>query len=598
MRHQLPAALGAVILFCSAGTSLADPMTGPVRGVALNSINVNIHGATVPIGSSGDTSTNGINWLLDNIDDDQPDPSPSDPYAANRALVGPIIDSQLDNLLDTYQNAGVNMIRLVISPIFLRDDCTGYLTHSIYNPNVTNSLCNDFAYPNDAKLSTTFGANSNTTLFKDVNDLLKKINDHSPGKFQVEITLSGMGTYQGSVPTVGFECESLGGSGDTTTSIFTYTDNSGNFHDNRCSDNGDPNQPSFNHPFGNVEEYLYGWFQNVIIPNISGNIGLTEIGATLRPCAGTSCDVDDLNANAESVNNGEYIRAVWAWEQATFPPSQNMLVTYETAPQGKWTADPGEAQAIAHWANAHTPGLPYISMSIYVQENPGSSVWTYESAVNAVLLDYYAGAGGTPLWIDETGGQYTFVPAGQQNPNPYYSLTDAQTSLIGFLSASTCQAGLGKDIPKIIWIGDDDLNTNQLTTSQQHFGLVSGFDTDNNPIMQPYWVYLSQWYWRADAASPGKASDGVTAVVMNSSVRAQLLPCGISQGTPAFSVVQAPAHGAISALNSVNGAFTYTPNHGFWGADRMVFGTGSGPNSGGTETIYVYNPALMSVFLN
>lgn len=610
MRYQLLTVLGTAFLFCITSTAVAGPITGPIRGVSFNALNVNIDGQTAPVGPDGNPlvsgtniSISGIAWLIDNINDDNSKDSTISTFGQT------VIDKQLDNLLDTYQNAGVNWIRVLISANFFKTYCDAGQHGALYNPNYAHSYCNSYQYPGQYDPST--GQATNQVLFDDVNALLAHFNSGSHvGRFQVELTLSGAGTKKPSDTGITYECESIGLAGDTTGSAFIDTTKTPPI-DNTCRDDGDSSNPQFDHPFGNAEEYLYTWIMGVVVPNNNGNIGMTELGATLRPCAGNICYGSSSAAAPQQVNNGEFIENIWAWEQATLKLAYpSLIITYETAATYAGTADPIQAQSIAAWANLNTPGLPYISMTIYTQELPGSPANTYESAVNTLLAKYKASANGIPLWIDEFGGQYTYIPAGSQQPNPDYSIKDAENSLEGFLTATTCQAGLGLDIPKVAWVGDDDLNTSfniklnngagayNSTVPDNYYGLVDSFDADSNPIMKPQWNNLSHWYWHPDSAG---AADGVTASAMNSNVRAVFSSCGITQGSPSFSIITPPRHGTTNNLNGINGAFTYTPNANFWGTDTLTFSNGMAPDGTpltGIETIYVYNPALITVILN
>ncbi|HEY3645631.1 MAG TPA: Ig-like domain-containing protein [Gammaproteobacteria bacterium] len=596
IRYAFAAALFAAAATYTA-TCSADAQTGPIRGVAFNQLNVNIGGASGSINGSADGNPNntngnrnGLYYVLDNQDDNDP---------ATNQVVGEAIRSQIDNLLDAYENAGINTIRLVISGTFIQNYCAGPGLKAAANPNFTDSYCHTFSYP--GTLDPVTQVASNQKFFDAVNSLLAKFNSGShAGQFKVDITTTGIGTAKilaGGQRLVNYACESLGGLGDT--------DNAG--FDPNCGDLGDSANPPYDVPFGNLEEYLNSWFAKVIAPN-QAQIALVEIGATLRMCQVTTCDGDSA-ATDQEVNNGEYIKIVWAWEQANIKPQYpSVAVSYETEaqrPNGTAGAipDPSQVAAIVHWSNSNTPGLPYNSMSIYLAETHGTTTAQYESSANDLLSAYYGAAGSVPLWLDESGATVTYIPPGATPPSDTHDSNDAKSLLDGLLTATTCQAGLGKDIPKIIWIGTDDLNTNQLDSdpskTQELFRLIQGYDADNIPMPLPQWNKVSRWYWAQDQTSAG---DGYVATKKGTAISDQLSSCGISTGVPTFQVVTAPSHGTVTITNTATGAFTYTPHASFWGNDSFVFANGVGPlgvpSNSWTESIYVYNPAIMSVLIN
>jgi hypothetical protein len=588
------ASLAAAMTYAT--TSSADALTGPMRGVAFNQLNVNIGGASGPIGDSADgnpanssPNRNAIYYVLDNQDDDDP---------SSNQVVGQAIRAQIDNLLTAYEHAGINTIRLVISATFIQDYCNGSGSHPTTDPNYANSYCRSFSYPGLLSDPNNGGKPTNQALFDAVNSLLAKFNAGThAGNFKVDLSTTGIGTAQ--IQSDGsklknFTCESLGGGGDTNNAHF----------DPPCADFGDSNNPPFDVPFGNDEEYLSGWFANVIGPH-QDQIALAEIGVTLRMCQGTTCD-GDSSATTQEINNGEFIKVLWAWEQSVIKPQYPAVaVTYETEAQNSSLSgapDPSQVAAIAGWSWAHTPGVPYNSISIYPAEAHGTSEAQYESATNALLNAYYGASHGVPLWLDEFGATVSYVPTGVTPPSNPNNTNDAVKLLDGFLTASTCQAGLGRDIPKIVWIGTDDLNTNQLGSERELFRLISGFDADNVPITLQQWSNVNQWYQTADTSTP---ANGYVATLKATAIGGQLSSCGIPSGAPSFSMVSGPSHGTMSITNASTGAFSYTPASGFWGNDSFVFanavtqvGSTQVPVSTGTESIYVYDPAIMSVLIN
>ncbi len=89
---------------------------------------------------------------------------------------------------------------------------------------------------------------------------------------------------------------------------------------------------------------------------------------------------------------------------------------------------------------------------------------------------------------------------------------------------------------------------------------------------------------------PPTVSDGNVTTNQNMPVNGTLSgnnPCNC--GTPVFSVVTQPSHGNVNITNTSTGAFTYTPNAGYFGSDSFTFQLANGLNtsSAATESITI-----------
>ena len=579
MSYQFVRRMTVIIaLLAAAGLYTASAIATPINGVQFEWLN---------------THEEDIEWILDNLGAIYPDhnlptnyTAPTDAYgppgpggsapAVIAPGTGPLVTTEVNNLLAQYKAAGVNYIGLFISVSEIDNYCNnvggvGYNKNSpsdFYNPNASYSssysFCNDYSAHPYPQLNPDFVI----ALQNFIN-----ITNSGPyaGQFKIGIT------FFTQTAQTGYLCESEGGGniGDTPT----------------CPDNGDPNNPAYNHAYGNAEEYLANWI-NALIPT-NNNIGIVMLGGQLKVCDGAGCD-QDPGADAEVTNNGEWIKNIWQWKQSAFP---NLNATYEALSLSENdtaicnnSSDP-MIECVAHWANTYTPGLPYIAVSLYVPGAPGDSSSQYTQEANTQLSAYASAqpATPTPLWIEEYGG-----PISTNN----FIAQDQTNTINGFLAASFCGTDASQPYPKFLWNGGYDYNPSNPTGAQQ-FGVVSGFDSVGNPMMEPAWSTLSQWY--GYALSNAASSNGAVSTASDTSVTENLSICGLNGEMSFSNIVQTPTHGSVTITNTATGAFNYVPVAGFFGNDTFQF-TITYPDGSTspvtTESVTVYSPAEIAVTTN
>lgn len=382
-----------------------------------------------------DGQYNDLPWVLDHLSD-------------------PDVQAKLNNLFATYQAAGVNWIRLLIAPDFFETYAARFSVPCSTQP--TLAPCS--VYPN-----------VNQALLAEVNQFLAMT---AKAGFKVELNINPHSVA--GMP--GFFCDSSPMGPNSTTP--------------NCSD------PYYY----NDKEYYNNWFAGLNM----ANVGMVMLGGGINPCnPAYGCDRQGAT-NPMVINNGEWIMNIWAWKKANFP---TLNATYETVGVIAYNGNPNDTTQIgliAKWMDQYTPGLPYNAMSLYVSQpsdvtppwqfSPPWQWGNYATATDA-LLDAYAKASNTPLWIDEYG---TYVGWDQTEADQYQAL-------LGFLGASVCQRM--NQYPKFLWEAGNDYPNRQfpypttypLLGVMESFGLVmfyyggSGGSLDT-PYMRQGWSAISQFY--------------------------------------------------------------------------------------------------------
>jgi hypothetical protein len=222
-------------------------------------------------------------------------------------------------------------------------------------------------------------------------------------------------------------------------------------------------------PYSRDKLWYKTWIDNL---NYS-NLGMIMFGGDLSPCYLSGCEG---SASAELLprNHGAWIKSMWAWKQASYP---NLNAAYEViGVQALSNNSPVLIRLLANWINAHTPTVPVIAASLYVELPSGSSWQEYANATVAILDSYHA-ATSKPLWIDEFGKSFGTNWLEQDQRNAY----------LGFLGASVCWRQ--NRYARFAWVAGNDTPYD----GRNWFGLVSGF-SGVTPVMRPSWSDLSLYY--------------------------------------------------------------------------------------------------------
>ena len=537
-------------------TAPAANASGPVRGVWFEYVN---------------TTSQDFDWTLDQINQAEPsNPNPQiSSWAPNYSAQ---VVSEIKNMLSSYQAAGVNYISIMIDPTFM-----GLYCQSQNRINDNTSYCYDpnGQYPYPA---------INPRVVVAVENFLNLTNSGPfAGNFKIELAVDPLSTKRVS-DGFWYVCESAGGVGDT--------DNSG--YNPECSDNGDPSNPSFNHLYGNAEEYIYNWLTNVVTDNPGNNVGMALLGVQWDICNLNICD-GDSGESVMNVNNGEAIKKLWAWEQSTFATNfPGLTASYETIATNGTVASSNTTQMtnVVRWTTANTPGLPYLVGAMYIQEAPGAAATSYATdAYNQLVA--FADAQTTyhttaQLWIQEFGASVGTGAGGYYNGYTY-TIQDQENAINGTLLGMNCQKPA--HYPRFVWVTGNDYNANY--PSSVTFGLINGF-TNDIPAFQPGWQALDQWY--SDAQTVSSTSITAPTHVATNVMLPGTCPATFGDGLE-FSITTAPVHGTVSVTDTGAGTFTYTSNNYFWGTDSFQYQWSYG-SPATTVNVTVYSVPVMTTITN
>ena len=224
-------------------------------------------------------------------------------------------------------------------------------------------------------------------------------------------------------------------------------------------------------PYNLDKQWLNFWMNNLDFTDI----GLVMIGADLMPCAWEGSQIGFRCGNASAVtvtqNHARWIEAVWPWARQNWP---NHNMSYEVIAGSSTLA----ATTMATWISQHTPDVSLASASMYFDLPIGATIEDYKTYWRDVITSF-RNSSVKPLWIDEFGKR---IGTG-------YSETDQANFFMGFLEATAC-GSFPDTIPKLAWVGGDDYTSNR----NIWFGLFSGYDSEQNPIVRPAWKALSKAY--------------------------------------------------------------------------------------------------------
>jgi hypothetical protein len=207
-----------------------------------------------------------------------------------------------------------------------------------------------------------------------------------------------------------------------------------------------------------------------------------------------------------SNNHGKYITDVWHWFHNKYPSvpgtaefwTEKWNASYSTLPGMQYSADSALISATANWIGDSIPGMAYASIETYFYL-PVSSAYLsdYLSTEKNLLSAYFSSSfylsSQTPLWVDEYGhlvcnSPGTTCPSVEANQSNYY---------YGVLNATEQYPG-SKLAGRVSWVGTND----SLYDNDQRFGLFTGFDASNAPIVRPAWKHLTSFYLGNPLAVP------------------------------------------------------------------------------------------------
>lgn len=205
------------------------------------------------------------------------------------------------------------------------------------------------------------------------------------------------------------------------------------------------------------------------------NLGMVMFGGDLSPCL-LSGGEGEPGSESIPQNHSAWIKALWDWKVANYP---NLYASYEVIGiQTGSRNDPMLIQKLATWIKTHTPSVPVVSASLYLELPRGSSWHDYADATARILDTYNATFPDMPLWIDEFG----------KSQGQDWTLEDQKIAFTGFLTATIAWQHKSP-YPVLVWVGGNDAPYDGKNT----FGLVAGFD-ESKPRMQPAWAEVERFY--------------------------------------------------------------------------------------------------------
>ena len=217
------------------------------------------------------------------------------------------------------------------------------------------------------------------------------------------------------------------------------------------------------------------------------NLGMVMFGGDLSPCLLSG---GEGAPGSESIpqNHSAWIKALWDWKVANYP---NLYASYEVIGiQTGSRNDPMLIQKLARWIKVHTPNVPVVSVSLYLELPRGSS-WRDYADTTAQIIDTYNATSNIPLWIDEFGKSW----------GNDWALEDQTAAFTGFLT-TTIAWQHKSPYPVLVWVGGNDAPYDGKNT----FGLVAGFE-ESKPLMQPAWEELGRFY-HLNAGEAGQRQNG------------------------------------------------------------------------------------------
>ncbi|WLQ16074.1 hypothetical protein O5O45_09120 [Hahella aquimaris] len=220
------------------------------------------------------------------------------------------------------------------------------------------------------------------------------------------------------------------------------------------------------HPYDRDKLWYKTWLDNLDYTNL----GMVVIGGDLSPCSIQGCD----QTGEISESHASWIKEMWSWKEQYYP---ELNATYEVIGNEEGINDPRLISILATWIEKNTPTVPVIAASIYIDLPSGSHWVDYAEATNNTLEAYHS-VTSKPLWIDEFG----------KNIRMGSTVADQKAAYEGFLGASICWRK--NKYAKFAWVGGNDYPYKD----KYWYGLVSGFNSNDEPVMRPAWSVLSQYY--------------------------------------------------------------------------------------------------------
>ena len=264
---------------------------------------------------------------------------------------------------------------------------------------------------------------------------------------------------------------------------------------------------------------------------------------------------------------------------------------------------------------AHVTGTQTMyRQSFHVPGNGGMQIWLYHhnGMLHAGCDSFsvggweYAGSG-----VQLTAGRWThvaFVKSGYDLRLVVDGQTASSATIPTAWSATNTAntATIGTDSANHYFYGDiDDVRVSNVALSD---ATIDAWRYRGADPSYPDWANLVG-YWNLDEASGSTAADlrtvGAATLVnspthetstvsleqttaMNTPLSERLAHYDVDGGTLALSVVDQPQHGIVTMTDPATGAYTYTPDENFIGADSFTYKVWDGTSDSTPATVNLY----------
>lgn len=216
------------------------------------------------------------------------------------------------------------------------------------------------------------------------------------------------------------------------------------------------------------------FFESILEGVSAKNIGLVMLGGDVQPLI---------------TSHGNWVKEMYSYfsthsnsKLRTFAYSFD-TITYNT---------PQQMKSYVTWVKDNIPGIPVISINLYLRDAPSTSSSTYQNQIKAYLEAYDEVGAYQPAWIDEYGFRLSSPTEPQQ-----YDHIDQWEYYGGFLAETRCHSGYlkGRSYPSFAWTAGLDLHlaNPSLDTNRTPWGLFSGYNSSNEPIVYPAWNLFSNF---------------------------------------------------------------------------------------------------------
>ncbi len=178
------------------------------------------------------------------------------------------------------------------------------------------------------------------------------------------------------------------------------------------------------------------------------------------------------------------------------------------------------------------------------------------------------------------GSETTGIAVALQVQNGQYSTTGTSGPFMGTVAGANAGWVKSGDSLALAQLtpatGDTDASTNVS---------LGGFWAPNNYQIPLGTAVTTAWNTTTD--TPPTANDATLAAKKDAGTKGTL-DASAASGVPlTFSIVTTPAHGTVTLSNATTGAYTYTPNSGYTGADKFTWKVNDGIADSNIATVTV-----------